>query len=116
MVLISNTIVSELEEVHGRAGAGAGAGAGVTKSSESEVEVVASVSWHAGSHGPEHPSPGHHVSAAAEDGAVPLQAGHAARGAGDPDNSNNTTTTTTHAVATSAHRIPIWRSVNNRKM
>ena len=42
MVLISNTIVSELEEVHGRAGAGAGAG--VTKSSESEVEVVASVS------------------------------------------------------------------------
>ena len=40
MVLISNTIVSELEEVHGRAGAGAG----VTKSSESEVEVVASVS------------------------------------------------------------------------
>ena len=112
MVLISNTIVSELEEVHGRAGAGAG----VTKSSESEVEVVASVSWHAGSHGPEHPSPGHHVSAAAEDGAVPLQAGHAARGAGDPDNSNITTTTTTHAVATSAHRIPIWRSVNNRKM
>ena len=40
MVLISNTIVSELEEVHGSAGAGAG----VTKSSESEVEVVASVS------------------------------------------------------------------------
>ena len=103
MVLISNTIVSELEEVHGRAGAGAGAGAGVTKSSESEVEVVASVSWHAGSHGPEHPSPGHHVSAAAEDGAVPLQAGHAARGAGDPDNNNNNNNNTRGSNISTPH-------------